>query len=148
MAELKKERKGIDWSKIDLNDMITDDWGYEKSIFKDKEQADKEKAIQDMLARRNPIGNKQKEQERIRIKQLSIARDGAKKLGKKNYVWLISIGVAVLSYNFAKSNKEFYAFVGLLSPALIMISKSKYEKIVRDKKMKIERERRNSLAQA
>ncbi|MDF1858082.1 MAG: hypothetical protein P1U29_03840 [Candidatus Pelagibacter bacterium] len=94
------------------------------------------------------IGNKQKEQERIRIKQLSIARDGAKKLGKKNYVWLISIGVAVLSYNFAKSNKEFYAFVGLLSPALIMISKSKYEKIVRDKKMKIERERRNSLAQA
>ena len=94
------------------------------------------------------LANKQKEQERIRIKQLSIARDGAKKLGKKNYVWLISIGVAVLSYNFAKSNKEFYAFVGLLSPALIMISKSKYEKIVRDKKMKIERERRNSLAQA
>ena len=92
------------------------------------------------------LTNKQLEKERI--KQLSIARDGAKKLGKKNYVWLISIGVAVLSYKFAKSNKEFYAFVGLLSPALIMISKSKYEKIVRDKKMKIEREKRNSLAQA
>ncbi|MDF1858083.1 MAG: hypothetical protein P1U29_03845 [Candidatus Pelagibacter bacterium] len=60
MAELKKERKGIDWSKIDLNDMITDDLGYEKSIFKDKEQADKEKAIQDMLARRNPIENPNK----------------------------------------------------------------------------------------
>ena len=94
------------------------------------------------------LANKQKEQERIRIKQLSIVRNDTKKLSKKNYVWLISIGVAVLSYNFAKSNKEFYAFVGLLSPALIMISKSKYEKIVRDKKMKIERERRNSLAQA
>ena len=89
-----------------------------------------------------------KEQERIRIKQLSIVRNDTKKLSKKNYVWLISIGVAVLSYKFAKSNKEFYAFVGLLSPALIMISKSKYEKIVRDKKMKIEREKRNSLAQA
>ena len=108
-------------------------------------KSEREERIKDDKLR---IGNKQKEQERIRIKQLSIARDGAKKLGKKNYVWLISIGVAVLSYNFAKSNKEFYAFVGLLSPALIMISKSKYEKIVRDKKMKIERERRNSLAQA
>ena len=92
------------------------------------------------------LTNKQLEKERI--KQLSIVRNDTKKLSKKNYVWLISIGVAVLSYKFAKSNKEFYAFVGLLSPALIMISKSKYEKIVRDKKMKIEREKRNSLAQA
>lgn len=95
------------------------------------------------------IANKQKEQlEKERIKQLQIPRDGENKISKKNYVWLISIGVAVLSYNFAKSNKEFYAFVGLLSPALIMMSKSKYEKIMRDKKAKIERERRNSLAQA
>tara|TARA_R110000851_G_scaffold133098_4_gene267765 strand:+ start:816 stop:1187 length:372 start_codon:yes stop_codon:yes gene_type:complete len=92
------------------------------------------------------LTNKQLEKERI--KQLSIARDGAKKLGKKNYVWLISIGVAVLSYKFAKSNKEFYAFVGLLSPALIMFARSKYEKKMRDEKMKIEREKRNSLAQA
>ena len=45
MAELKKERKGIDWSKIDLNDMITDDWGYEKSIFKDKEQVKTKKPL-------------------------------------------------------------------------------------------------------
>ena len=87
-------------------------------------------------------------EEPIRIKQLQIARDGKNKISKKNYVWLISIGVAVLSYKFAKSNKEFYAFVGLLSPALIMMSKSKYEKIMRDKKAKIERERHNSLAQA
>ena len=95
------------------------------------------------------IANKQKEQlEKERIKQLQIPRDGENKISKKNYVWLISIGVAVLSYNFAKSNKEFYAFVGLLSPALIMMSKSKYENIMRDKKAKIERERRNSLAQA
>ena len=108
-------------------------------------KSEREERIKDDKLR---IGNKQKEQERIRIKQLSIVRNDTKKLSKKNYVWLISIGVAVLSYNFAKSNKEFYAFVGLLSPALIMISKSKYEKIVRDKKMKIERERRNSLAQA
>ena len=92
------------------------------------------------------LTNKQLEKERI--KQLSIARDGAKKLGKKNYVWLISIGVAVLSYKFAKSNKEFYAFVGLLSPALIMFARSKYEKKMRDEKMKIAREKRNSLAQA
>ena len=92
------------------------------------------------------LTNKQLEKERI--KQLSIARDGAKKLGKKNYVWLISIGVAVLSYKFAKSNKEFYAFVGLLSPALIMISRSKYEKKMRDEKMKIAREKRHRLAQA
>ena len=70
------------------------------------------------------------------------------RLGKKNYVWLISIGVAVLSYKFAKSNKEFYAFVGLLSPALIMFARSKYEKKMRDEKMKIAREKRNSLAQA
>lgn len=94
------------------------------------------------------IGNKQKEQERIRIKQLSIVRNDTKKLSKKNYVWLISIGVAVLSYKFAKSNKEFYAFVGFLSPALIMFARSKYEKMMRDEKMKIEREKRNSLAQA
>tara|TARA_R110002073_G_scaffold264970_3_gene428063 strand:+ start:223 stop:594 length:372 start_codon:yes stop_codon:yes gene_type:complete len=92
------------------------------------------------------LTNKQLEKERI--KQLSIARDGAKKLGKKNYVWLISIGVAVLSYKFAKSNKEFYAFVGFLSPSLIMFARSKYEKKMRDEKMKIEREKRNSLAQA
>ena len=108
-------------------------------------KSEREERIKDDKLR---IGNKQKEQERIRIKQLSIVRNDTKKLSKKNYVWLISIGVAVLSYKFAKSNKEFYAFVGFLSPSLIMISKSKYEKIVRDKKMKIERERRNSLAQA
>jgi hypothetical protein len=92
------------------------------------------------------LTNKQLEKERI--KQLSIVRNDTKKLSKKNYVWLISIGVAVLSYKFAKSNKEFYAFVGFLSPALIMMSKSKYEKIMRDKKAKIERERHNRLAQA
>ena len=92
------------------------------------------------------LTNKQLEKERI--KQLSIVRNDTKKLSKKNYVWLISIGVAVLSYKFAKSNKEFYAFVGLLSPSLIMFARSKYEKIMRDKKAKIERERHNSLAQA
>ena len=96
------------------------------------------------------LTNKQLEKERI--KQLSIARDGKNKInftkGTKNYFWLISIGVAVLSYKFAKSNKEFYAFVGLLSPSLIMFARSKYEKIMRDKKAKIERERHNSLAQA
>jgi hypothetical protein len=92
------------------------------------------------------LTNKQLEKERI--KQLSIVRNDTKKLSKKNYVWLISIGVAVLSYKFAKSNKEFYAFVGLLSPALIMFARSKYEKKMRDEKMKIEREKRNSLAQA
>ena len=96
------------------------------------------------------LTNKQLEKERI--KQLSIARDGKNKInftkGTKNYLWLISIGVAVLSYKFAKSNKEFYAFVGLLSPALIMFARSKYEKKMRDEKMKIAREKRNSLAQA
>ena len=144
MAEFKKKFfskkkgffSGIDWDKA-INVYDADTWNQQNPPRANSPEDDKVR-----------IGNKQKEQERIRIKQLSIARDGAKKLGKKNYVWLISIGVAVLSYNFAKSNKEFYAFVGLLSPALIMISKSKYEKIVRDKKMKIERERRNSLAQA
>ena len=96
------------------------------------------------------LTNKQLEKERI--KQLSIARDGKNKInftkGTKNYLWLMSIGVAVLSYKFAKSNKEFYAFVGFLSPALIMFARSKYEKMMRDEKMKIEREKRNSLAQA
>ena len=96
------------------------------------------------------LTNKQLEKERI--KQLSIARDGKNKInftkGTKNYLWLMSIGVAVLSYKFAKSNKEFYAFVGFLSPSLIMFARSKYEKKMRDEKMKIEREKRNSLAQA
>ena len=92
------------------------------------------------------LTNKQLEKERI--KQLSIVRNDTKKLSKKNYVWLISIGVAVLSYKFAKSNKEFYAFVGFLSPSLIMFARSKYEKKMRDEKMKIAREKRNSLAQA
>ena len=96
------------------------------------------------------LTNKQLEKERI--KQLSIARDGKNKInftkGTKNYLWLISIGVAVLSYKFAKSNKEFYAFVGFLSPSLIMFARSKYEKKMRDEKMKIAREKRNSLAQA
>tara|TARA_R110000751_G_scaffold93215_3_gene182053 strand:+ start:25 stop:408 length:384 start_codon:yes stop_codon:yes gene_type:complete len=96
------------------------------------------------------LTNKQLEKERI--KQLSIARDGKNKInftkGTKNYLWLMSIGVAVLSYKFAKSNKEFYAFVGFLSPSLIMFARSKYEKKMRDEKMKIAREKRNSLAQA
>jgi hypothetical protein len=149
MAELKKEKKGF-FSGIDFSKLNLDDMGYDSGTWNQQNpprgnsfegnQGINPKYLQDIRLK--------KEQERIRIKQLSIVRNDTKKLSKKNYVWLISIGVAVLSYKFAKSNKEFYAFVGFLSPALIMFARSKYEKMMRDEKMKIEREKRNSLAQA
>jgi hypothetical protein len=77
MAELKKEKKGlgIDWSKIDPNDMKIDDWGWgkpykpkdpmagerllqqikEAELKKAKEQAEKEKA---KLGFGDPLKNK------------------------------------------------------------------------------------------
>ena len=93
--------------------------------------------------------NKQLEKERI--KQLQIARDNRSEInfakGRKKYIWLVSIGVAVLSYKFAKNKKEFYAFVGLLSPTLIGVAKSKYDEKMKVKKAKIQREK-FALAQA
>mgnify|MGYP001626607683 CR=1 FL=1 len=124
MADTKTSKNF--WSDLDLDDNFRNGGINPNGMFTTK-----------------PSNKKQLEKERI--KQLQIARDGQNKInftkGKKNYLWLISIGVAVLSYKFAKNKKEFYAFVGLLSPTFIVMAKSKYDEKMRVEKLKIQRER-------
>jgi len=110
-----------------------------------------QRPVTDKIALEESKRKSNKQLEKERIKQLQIARDGRSEInfakGRKNYIWLVSIGVAVLSYKFAKNKKEFYAFVGLLSPSLIMIAKYKYDEKMKFKKAKIQREK-FALAQA
>lgn len=132
MADTKTSKNF--WSDLDLDDNFRNGGINPNGMFTPKPSK--------IVNKRN-LGNYNKQLEKERIKQLQIARDGQSEInfekGRKNYIWLVSIGVAVLSYKFAKNKKEFYAFVGLLSPTLIGVAKSKYDEKMKVKKAKIQK---------
>jgi len=85
-----------------------------------------DKAIQDMMARtQNNVGDKLQ----------SVPTPSRKGISKGQLLFISACAISVLTYKYSKGNKEFKAFLGLLSPFILFYGISRYNIYKKRKEM-------------
>jgi len=92
-----------------------------------------DKAIQDMMARtQNNVG---KNTPQSGDKLQSVPTPSRKGISKGQLLFISACAISVLLYKYSKGNKEFKAFLGLLSPFILFYGISRYNIYKKRKEM-------------